>query len=72
VVARSQLGRRDVAPQLAEEAEPVLAAIFVKAFVTVLIFGWSGATPARTRPKGVGSTSSTSTSKPATSSCPEA
>ena len=42
-----------------------LAAVFSYTRVTDLILGWSGATPARTSPNGVGSASSTSTSKPA-------
>ena len=42
-----------------------MRAVFSYTRVTDLIFGWSGATPERTSPNGVGSASSRSTSKPA-------
>jgi hypothetical protein len=50
------------------------AAIFSNARETALMFGWSGATPSRTRPHGVGSRSimSTSTGRSEASKCPAA
>jgi hypothetical protein len=41
---------------------PGCAAIFSKARDTALMFGWSGATPSRTSPHGVGRRSIMSTS----------
>ncbi len=47
---------------LPRKRKPGRAAIFSNAFDTVLSCGWSGATPSRTRPHGVGSRSIMSTS----------
>ena len=44
------------------------AAVLAYTRMTDLIFGWSGATPARTNPYGVGRASKTSTANPAFSS----
>ena len=67
VVERSELVTGRVAADLdvAEEAEPRASAIFSKTRETALIFGWSGATPRRTSPQGVGSRSIMSTAAPA-------
>ena len=65
VVEPQQLVVRDVAADLdvAEEAEARAArAVFSNARETALMFSWSGATPRRTRPHGVGSRSIRSTS----------
>ena len=40
-----------------KKRKPSLRAVFSYMRVTLLIFGWSGATPKRTRPNGVGSRS---------------
>ena len=54
---------RDVAADLdvAEEAEAVGSRDLLERRETALMFGWSGATPRRTRPQGVGSRSIRST-----------
>ena len=65
VVVREQLVVRDVArrPRRCRGSEsPRSAAVFSNTRETDLIFGWSGATPARTSPHGVGSRSNISTS----------
>ena len=65
VVALGELLVRDVAPDLDVPEEPEAArgrAIFSNARETALMFGWSGATPSRTSPHGVGSRSIRSTS----------
>ena len=65
VVGRDELVVREVAADLdvAEEAEArARAAILSNARETALMFGWSGATPSRTSPHGVGSRSIMSTS----------
>ena len=45
-----------------KKRNPCLAAVFSNTRDTALMLGWSGATPARTRPQGVGSESNMSTS----------
>ena len=64
VVERAQLlvrhGRADL--DVAEEAKPGPRAVFSNARETALMFSWSGATPSRTSPHGVGSRSIRSTS----------
>jgi hypothetical protein len=74
VVALAQLRARDVLAQgdAAEEAEARLGRRLLVDARDGLMFGWSGATPERTRPNGVGSASSRSTSKPAASSFSQA
>ena len=65
VVEPRELVVLEVASDLdvAEEAEArARAAIFSKTRETALMFGWSGATPSRTSPQGVGSRSIMSTS----------
>ena len=59
---------------LPRKRKPGCSAIFSNARETDLIFGWSGATPSRTSPHGVGSRSimSTSTGMSAPSSAPAA
>ena len=47
---------------LPKKRKPSTFAIFSNARETALMFGWSGATPKRTRPHGVGSRSIMSTS----------
>ena len=53
---------------LPKNRKPSRAAVFSYTRMTDLIFGWSGATPARTSPNGVGRRSNMSTST-STSSC---
>src|ERR671936_330428 len=59
---------------LPKKRKPGFAAIFSYARETLFSFGWSGATPSRTSPQGVGSRSimSTSTETSASSSAPGA
>jgi hypothetical protein len=47
---------------LPKNRKPGFAAVFSNARDTALMFSWSGATPSRTSPCGVGSLSMTSTS----------
>ena len=72
ILARDVLAEGDVA-EVAKARD--CAAVFSYTRVTDLIFGWSGATPERTRPHGVGSRSIMSTSRrpsAAFSRCPAA